>query len=65
MEFSDDEEEKRSKAKQRNKNKESNDGDQIPGAKNIRRKKQKQYVVHEIQCIYTSLYSLCILTITI
>lgn len=42
MEFSDDEEEKRSKAKQRNKNKESNDGDQIPGAKNIRRKKQKQ-----------------------
>ena len=48
MEFSDDEEEKRAKAKQRNKNQESNDGDQIPGAKNIRRKKQKQYVVLEL-----------------
>lgn len=42
MDFSDDEEEKRAKAKHRNKNQESNDGDQIPGAKNIRRKKQKQ-----------------------
>ncbi|XP_052070582.1 putative uncharacterized protein DDB_G0282133 [Mytilus californianus] len=43
VEYSDDEEEKRAKAKHRNKKQQENaDGDQLPGAKNSRKKKFRQ-----------------------